>query len=153
MASCTVAAVSRIAFSTVRRSSAQYGVELYFAHPAKADEIETAISDLAKQGAQALVVIANPLLNAQRDRVIAAAQKQRWPIVSWSRLWVEQGALLSYGVDSLQLYHRAAYFVDRILKGAKPGDLPIEQPMTFELAVNLKAAKALGITIPHTSVG
>ena len=133
-----------------RRAAARYGVAVHFAYPAKAEEIETAIADLAKQGAQALIAIASPFLNSQRARVIAAAQAQRWPIVSWTRLWVEQGALLSYGVDTLQNYRRAAYFVDRILKGAKPGDLPIEQPMHFELAVNMKSAKALGLAIPPT---
>ena len=133
-----------------RRSAARYGVEVRFAYPAKVEEIEPAIADLAKQGAQALVVIAHPFLNSQRTRIIAAAQAQRWPLVSWTRVWVEQGALMSYGVDNAQHYRRAAYYVDRILKGAKPGDLPIEQPMNFELAVNMKSAKALGLTIPPT---
>lgn len=134
----------------IGRSAARYGVEVSVAYPAKAEEIEPAIADLAAQGARALVVIAHPFLNSQRTRVIAAAQAQRWPIVSWARVWVEEGALMSYGVDGAQHYRRAAYFVDRILKGARPGDLPIEQPMNFELAVNMKAAKALGLTLPPT---
>jgi putative ABC transport system substrate-binding protein len=134
----------------VPRSAARYSVEVSFAYPAKAEEIESAMTSLAKQGAQALVAIASPLVNNQRLRIITLAQAQRWPIVSWTRTWVEQGALISYGVDSVQSFRRAAYFVDRILKGAKPGDLPIEQPMTFELAVNMKTAKSLGLTIPPT---
>ena len=134
----------------IRRSAAHYGVEVYFAYPIKIDEIEMAIADLAKQGAQALVANPSPFLQTQRDRIIALAQAHRWPLVSWARNWVEQGALLSYGVDFEQNYRRAAYFVDRILKGTKPGDLPIEQPMNFELAVNMKSAKALGLTIPPT---
>ena len=121
----------------IRRSAAHYGVEVYFAYPIKADEIEMAIADLAKQGAQALVANPSPFLQIQRGRIIALA-----------RGWVKQGALLGYGVDIEQIYRRAAYFVDRILKGTKPGDLPIEQPMNSELALNMKTAKALGLTIP-----
>jgi putative ABC transport system substrate-binding protein len=133
-----------------RRSAARYGVEVHVAYPTKADEIDTAISDLAKRKVEALVVFPHPFLAAQRTRIMALGQGQRWPLVGLSRTWVEHGALLSYGVDSVQNYRRAAYFVDRILKGAKPGDLPIEQPMTFEMAVNMKTAKALGLTIPPT---
>jgi putative tryptophan/tyrosine transport system substrate-binding protein len=125
-------------------------VELHFAYPAKTEQFERAIADLARQGAQALVALPSPILSSNRSRIIPLAQAQRWPIVAWTRTWVEAGALLSYGVDTPQLYRRAAYFADRILKGAKPGDLPIEQPMTFELAVNLNSAKALGLTIPPT---
>jgi putative ABC transport system substrate-binding protein len=134
----------------IRQSAARYAVEVHFAFPAKPEEIESAIFDLAKNKVAGLIALASPFLNSERARIIAAAQAQRWPIVSWTRLWVEQGALLSYGVDSTQNFRRAAYFVDRILKGAKPGDLPIEQPMHFELAVNMKAARALGVTIPPT---
>ena len=133
-----------------RRSAARYAVDVHLASAAKVEEIEPAIADLAKQGAQALVVIGHPFLHSQRTRIIAAAQARRWPIISWTRVWVEEGALMSYGTDNVQPFRRAAYFVDRILKGAKPGDLPIELPMHFELAVNMKSAKALGLTIPPT---
>jgi putative ABC transport system substrate-binding protein len=71
-------------------------------------------------------------------------------VVAGQRQWVERGALLSYGIDPIFGYRRAAYYVDRILKGAKPGDLPIEQPIAFELAINMKTAKAFELTIPPT---
>lgn len=138
------------AVEAIRQSAARYAIEVHFAFPAKPEEIEPAIFDLAKNKIDALIALASPFLNSQRARVIRAAQLQRWPILSWTRLWVEQGALISYGVDSAQNFRRAAYFVDRILKGAKPGDLPIEQPMHFELALNMKSAKALGLAIPPT---
>jgi putative ABC transport system substrate-binding protein len=75
------------------------------------------------------------------------ALAQRWPVVAGPRVFVEDGALLSYGADTVANHRRAAYFVDRILKGAKPADLPIEQPTKFELVVNLKTARAIGLTI------
>jgi putative ABC transport system substrate-binding protein len=73
----------------------------------------------------------------------------RWPVIGGQHDWAESGALLAYGTDRVALYRRAAYYVDHILKGAKPGDLPIEQPTKFELIVNLKTAKALGVTLPQ----
>jgi putative ABC transport system substrate-binding protein len=132
-----------------RRSAAHYSIEALFAQAAKAEDIEPAMSSLARQGAQALIAMPSPFLNAERQRVIKIALAQRWPLISESRRWAEEGALLSYGVDFLANFHRAAYYVDRILKGAKPGDLPIEQPMKIELAVNAKTAKALGLGIPQ----
>jgi putative ABC transport system substrate-binding protein len=130
-----------------RRSAARYSVEAYFAYASKAEEIEPAIADLVKQKAAALIAIQHPFLNAHRTRII---QAHRWPVVAGQRQWVERGALLSYGIDPIFGYRRAAYYVDRILKGAKPGDLPIEQPIAFELAINMKTAKAFELTIPPT---
>ena len=132
-----------------RRSAAHYSIEALFAQAAKAEDIESAMSALAKQGAQALIAMPSPFLNAERQRVIKLALAQRWPLISESRLWAEEGALLSYGVDFLANFRRAAYYVDRILKGASPGDLPIEQPMKIELVVNAKTAKALGLRVPQ----
>ena len=135
--------------AAARRSAAAYSVEAYFAQPAKVDEIEPALSTLAGQGVQALISMPSPLLNAERSRIIGLAKAQRWPVAATAPAWAEQGALLSYGVDNLPNYRRAAYFVDRILKGTKPGDLPIEQPSHVALVVNLRTAKTLGITIPQ----
>lgn len=78
------------------------------------------------------------------------ALAHRLPVVAQTHEYVEEGALLSYGADPSALYRRAAYFVDRILKGTKPGDLPIEQPTQYELVINLKTAKALGLKVPQT---
>jgi len=133
----------------VRRSAAQYSVEARFAEVASPEEIEPAISRLAKEGAQALIVVGGPLLRNEQRRIVKLALAQRWPITGGGGGWAEAGALLSYSADALANYRRAAYFVDRILKGAKPGDLPIEQPTQFELVINLKTARALKLEIPR----
>jgi putative ABC transport system substrate-binding protein len=132
----------------VRRSAAQYQVDARFAEAAKPEDIEPAISRLAKEGAQALVVAGGALLRNERQRIVKLALAQRWPVASGGG-WAEAGALLSYGADTLANYRRAAYFVDRILKGTKPGDLPIEQPTRFELVINIKTARALKLEIPR----
>jgi putative ABC transport system substrate-binding protein len=132
----------------VRRAATQYPVEVQFEVAATPEEIEPAMSRLAKKGVQALIVFSSALFQAERQRILKLALAQRWPVIAPSRRWVEGGALLSYGADGLARWHRVAYYVDRILKGAKPGDLPIEQPTRFELVVNMKTAKALGLTIP-----
>ena len=129
-----------------RRSAAQYSVEARFAEAGKAEEIEPAMSRLAKEGAQALVVLTGGLFTTERQRIVKFALAQRWPVAGGAGL-ATAGALLTYGADALANHRRAAYYVDRILKGAKPGDLPIEQPTKFELVVNLKTAKAIGLTI------
>lgn len=132
----------------VRRSIAKRPIEARFAEATRPEEIEPAISRLAKEGAQALVLISSAMFRDERRRIMKLALARRWPMVAGQVGWAESGALLSYNADTLAEYRRAAYYVDRILKGAKPGDLPIEQPTKFELAVNMKTAKALGITIP-----
>jgi len=133
----------------VRRSIAQYKMEARFAEVASPEEIEPAISRLAKEGAQALVVTLSPMLRVERGRIVKLALAHRWPVVSGAREFAEAGALLSYSADALANYRRAAYYVDRILKGAKPADLPIEQSTKFELVINLKTAKMLKLEIPR----
>ena len=133
----------------VRRSAVQHSVEVRFAEVASPEEIEPAVSRLAKEGAQALVVMLSPILRVERRRIASLALGQRWPVIAGAREFAEAGALLSYSADALANYRRAAYYVDRILKGAKPADLPIEQPTKFELVVNMKTAKALGLTLPQ----
>ena len=97
---------------------------------------------------QALAVLPSPgLLIAERQRILQFSYSQRWPVVSTTG-WGAAGALLSYSADYSALFRRAAHYVDRILKGTRPADLPIEQPMRFDLVVNLKTAKALGLTMP-----
>ena len=133
----------------VRRSVAQYLVEALFAEVASPKEIEPAISRLAKEGAHGLVVIGGVMLSNEQRRILKLALAHRWPTIAGAGRWAEAGALLSYSADIMSSYRRAAYYVDRILKGAKPGDLPIEQPTKFELAINLRTAKAIGLTIPQ----
>jgi putative ABC transport system substrate-binding protein len=126
----------------------RFRIEARFAEASSVEELDRALPQLAKEGVQALVVLAPAgLFNAERQRILQFALSQRLPVISASG-WAAAGALLSYNADTLALFRRAAHYVDRILKGAKPADLPIEQPTTFELAVNLKTAKALGLTMP-----
>jgi putative tryptophan/tyrosine transport system substrate-binding protein len=102
----------------------------------------------AKGRADALLVLGNPVLNANRKRVVELAAKHRL-LASYGRPeYVEVGGLMYYGTNYNDLFRRAAYYVDKILKGAKPGDLPVEQPTKFEFVVNMTAAKQIGLTIP-----
>lgn len=132
-----------------RRSVAQRGIEARFEEVAKPEEIEPAIARLAKESVQGLVVMPSPLFLTERRRIVKLALERRWPVIASRREYTEEGALLSYGVEFLSHYRRAAYYVDRILKGAKPGDLPIEQPTKLELVINRKTAKALGLNITN----
>jgi len=110
---------------------------------------ESAFKATAKHGVHALVTILNPTLNRYQEEVAALAIKHRLPSMFESATYVEAGGLISYGSDDNANFRRTAYFVDRILKGAKPGDLPIEQPKEFELVINLNTAKQIGIIIPQ----
>lgn len=135
-----------------QRSAAQYSVDARFAEVARNEEIEPAILRLATEGVQALIVLSSPLLSFERQRILKLSLARRWPVISTARVWPENGALLSYGVENAANFRRAAYYVDRILKGAKPGDLPFEQPTKLELVINRKTAKAIGITIPESLI-
>ena len=113
-------------------------------------EIETAFSVMAREKAGAVIVSADEFFIQQRRQVAELAAKYRLPTVSGRRGQVEAGFLMSYGPNDADLYRRAATYVDKIFKGAKPGDLPVEQPTKFELFINGKTAKALGLTIPQS---
>jgi putative ABC transport system substrate-binding protein len=115
-------------------------------------DIESAFAAMASERAEALVTVDNPLIFLERRRIVDLAVQHRLPTVFLQRLYPEAGALMSYGPSFTDLFRRAAPYVDRILKGAKPGDLPVEQPRKFELVINLKTAKALGLTIPPSLV-
>ena len=133
-----------------RRTAEHHRVEARFAELDKADEIEPAIARLAREGVQGLVVLPSAgVVNFESQRIAKLALAHRLPMISSASVWADRGALLAYGADRLVLSRRAAYFVDRILKGAKPGDLPIEQPTKFELVINMKTAKALKLEIPR----
>jgi putative ABC transport system substrate-binding protein len=111
-------------------------------------EIEHAVDAFARTPGGGLLVLPDNFINAHRELIVALAEQHRLPAIYPSRFFVTAGGLLSYGVDVLDMYRGAATYVDRILKGAKPGDLPVQQPTRFELAVNLKTAKALGLVVP-----
>jgi putative ABC transport system substrate-binding protein len=115
-----------------------------------ADDFERVFAALNKQRPDGLYVLTGgPLMNANRKRIIGFALKSRLPSVHTGREFVDAGGLMSYAADLAESYRRVAYFVDRILKGAKPADLPVEQPMKFEFIINLKTAKQIGLTIPQ----
>jgi putative ABC transport system substrate-binding protein len=117
--------------------------------PVQSDaKIETAIVGLGREPGGGLVVIPDPFLTAHRAPLIMAAARNKVPAVYPNPAYPRDGGLLSYGPDQIDTYRRAASYVDRILRGAKPGDLPVQFPTKFEMVVNLKTAKALGLTVP-----
>ena len=118
------------------------------AEMARPEDIEPAFVRLAKDKVQALVLLASVWIGPFHPNIIGRALAQRWPVVGIGSGTPRQGGLFSYGPDAGALVRRSATYVDRILKGAKPGDLPIEQPTTFEMVLNMKTARLLGITIP-----
>jgi putative ABC transport system substrate-binding protein len=113
------------------------------------DEFEQAFSTIAGERADALFVFPSPMLFLERRRIVELAAKHRLPSMAMGREFVELGGLMSYGASITDLSRRSATYIDKILKGAKPGDLPVEQPTKFELLVNLKTARELGLTIPR----
>ena len=124
------------------------GVRVKLTEARRPDEIEAAFAAIAKQQPGALLVMVDAMLVSQRQRVADLAAKHRLPVMYPFREFVEVGGLMSYGASLQDNYRRAATYVDKILKGANPGTIPVEQPTKFELVINLKTAKALAITIP-----
>jgi putative ABC transport system substrate-binding protein len=133
----------------IEAAAPSFGVQLTRAEVRNAAEIEHAINAFAQQPNGALLVAPNAVTILHRDLIIALAARHRLPAVYPYRFFATSGGFISYGVDLRELYRQAASYVDRILKGAKPGDLPIQLASKFELVVNLKTAKALGLTIPE----
>jgi len=112
------------------------------------DDFESAFARAKRDGAQALITTPSPLINTQQRQVLDFAAKNRLPAMYQTSEWVEAGGLMSYAPNFTDLWRRAADYVDKILKGVKPGDIPVEQPRAFEFLVNLKTAKQIGLTIP-----
>ncbi len=111
-------------------------------------QVEGAFAAAAQDQARAVIVLSDGALYSRRGQIAELAARHHLPCVAWTPEFVESGCLMAYGANVVEMHRRAATFVDKILKGARPGDLPIEQPTRFELAINLKTAKALGLTIP-----
>ncbi len=133
------------------QTAAQQGrVTLSFIDIKSPDDFDAALSRAKKDGTGGIIAPLGALTYAYRAKLVQLALKHRLAGIYWVRDYVEAGGLMSYGANFADVGRRAAYFVDRILKGAKPADLPVEQPTTFELVINLKTAKALGLTIPQT---
>jgi putative tryptophan/tyrosine transport system substrate-binding protein len=112
------------------------------------NDIDTALYAAVTEKAQALITMDDPLIESQRDRIVDFALRQRLPIMGERRVMTEAGGMISYGANQIDMWKRAAIFVDKILNGANPADLPVEQPTKFELVINLKSARAIGLTVP-----
>ncbi len=127
---------------------ARLGVELASAPVRDEAEIEAAIAALAREPAGGLIAAPDPFINSHRALIMALAERHRLPAVYSFREFVAEGGLMSYGPDTIDIIRRSASYVDRILKGAAPAELPVQQPTKFELTINLKTAKALGLNVP-----
>ena len=135
--------------SEVQAAAGRFGLEADTLEIRRVEDIAPAFEAL-KGRADALYVVADPLVNTNRARIHTLAMGARLPAIYNARDHVEAGGLMSYGPNFPELYRRAADFVDRILRGAKPGDIPVEQPTNFDFVINLTTAKALGLTVPPT---
>jgi len=126
------------------------GVTLQSLEVRRPDDFDRAFEAASRERADALITLEDPLTFSHRTRIVSLAAKHRLPAIHGLRQFVDAGGLLSYGPNLLDNYRRSAAYVDKIIKGAKPADLPVERPTKFELDINLKTAKALGITIPQS---
>jgi putative tryptophan/tyrosine transport system substrate-binding protein len=126
----------------------ELGLQLHSMEVSSADKYESAFKETTKARSDALAVIASPLAISNQKRIVDLATKNRLPAIYHRGNWLASGGLMSYGADGDERFRRGAVFVDKILKGTKPADLPVEQPMKFEFVINLKTAKQIGLTIP-----
>ena len=143
-------ASSTLYWKEIQLPARQLGLQLHSLKVRGPDDFDKAFEDATRARAGALVVTGDPVITANLKRIAGLAAKSRLPSIYQSSAFADAGGLVAYGPDRADLYRRAATYVDKILKGAKPGDLPIEQPTKFELVINLKTAKALGLTIPQS---
>ena len=142
--------MSNARFEAFQTDARSLGVRLQRVNVRAVDDLAGAFSTMAKDGVNALNVGSVAWVNDHSAAIAELAVKHRLPTIGGARRFAEGGGLLAYGAGGVDLFRRAAGYVDRILKGAKPAELPIEQPTKFELVINLKTAKALGLTIPQT---
>jgi ABC-type uncharacterized transport system substrate-binding protein len=126
----------------------EFKVQLQLSDVLKPKDIETAFQAAAKAHADAVLILGNPFLGAHRKQILELAVRNRLPVIYPQSEWVEEGGLIAYAASRTDLSRRTAVYVDKILKGAKPADLPVEQPKKFEFIINLKAAKQIGLIIP-----
>jgi putative ABC transport system substrate-binding protein len=140
--------VQPLTISNVKAAARSLGLELQLVEARGPGDFDRAFAAMAKERVGALFVVTDPVFIPHRARLVSLAAKSRLPSIFTQRADVEAGGLLSYGPSFADMYRRAAAYVDKILKGARPADLPVEQPTKFELVINLKTAKTLGLTIP-----
>jgi putative ABC transport system substrate-binding protein len=137
-------------FAAVQAMAPSLSVEVNPVNVRDAGEIERDVAAFARAPNGGLIVTASPAAALHRDLIVALAARHKLPAVYFERLFVAAGGLIAYGPDQIDMYRRAAGYVDRILKGEKPADLPVQAPTKYELAINLKTAKALGLAVPQT---
>ena len=133
----------------LRDAAARLGIALIEVGAGSGEEIERAFAEMRTRNAEALLVPGSILFSSERGRIIALAQRYRLPAIYEFLDWVDQGGLIAYGPDYQTGFRRVAHYIDRILRGTRPGDLPIEEAMRYGLSINLKTARALGVTISH----
>ena len=134
--------------SASRVAAKAYGMTLIEALADSPEKIQQLAGLCERERCEALVVLLDPYLSGRRTEVVALAAKLRLPAAYYAHEFVDDGGLMAYAPDARKSYRRAAFYVDKILKGAKPGEIPVEQPTSFELAINMKTAKMLGLTVP-----
>src|SRR6516162_5163939 len=137
-------------FAAVQAVAPSLGVELRPVDVRDGNEIERAITTFAQNPNSGLIVTGSPLASSHRDLIIMLAARHRLPAVYFAQYWAAAGGLISYGSDFVDQFRRAAGYVDRILKGEKPADMPVQAPTKYELVINLKTAKALRLTVPQS---
>jgi putative ABC transport system substrate-binding protein len=140
----------KIEMKEMQTAAQAIGLQLYPAEVSTEDELENAFVAMNKAGVQAIILLTDSIFFSERKRIVDLAGKYKLPAMYFFPVFVEEGGLMSYGPSDGDLFRRAAGYVDRILKGAKPGELPVEQPTKFDLYINLKTAKMLGVAIPES---
>ena len=138
----------QIGFKEVQTAATAFGMESIFINAPAPDDFEAAFAAMTTAGVDGMIVTPSPPNTDARRQIAETATRHSLPAVYGAREFADAGGLLSYGTDRVSLFRRAAIFVDKILKGAMPADLPVEQPTRFELVVNLKTARTLGLTVP-----
>ena len=134
--------------AVIQAAAPSFGVEVRPVGVSDADEIERAVTAFARSSDGGLIVTASPLTGLHRKLIIALAARHRLPAVYGQLFQASSGGLIAYGIDTIDQMRRAAGYVDRILKGEKPADLPVQAPTKYELVINLKTARALGLEVP-----
>jgi len=151
--SYSLSPLSPVHVSEAQKAAVALGIRLQVVEVRDPNEFERALVVIAKDRPDALYVGGNPNLFSQRPRVLGLVERTRLPAMWSESAWVTDGGLIGYAPDQPEMFRRGAWYVDRILRGAKPADLPVEQPTKFELRINLKTAKALGLRIPPSVLG
>jgi putative ABC transport system substrate-binding protein len=140
---------SELLLKEIQRAAASRGIKVEHFDARSESELDAVLAKLAASGTHGMIVTNSPIFGAQRVKLVQFAAEKRLPAIYFFNLFPDSGGLMSYGGSLEESYRRAALYVDRVLRGAKPGELPVDQPTRFELVINLKAARALGIEIPR----